>query len=937
MTAKNNFFISLLLITWFTGNAFATPADTSASPVLPEETAKEIKLDERAFSRGEPVPNWTEQVSIPESQSAAPLVIKLANTQFNVAETPEVFVHRALQINQSSSLGQAGQLPIYFVPEYQKLKLHMVRILRGKEVIDQTKSVNVRFLQRETQYESGVYNGTVTVALLLSDVRVGDTVEYAYTTSGINPVFNGKYVDQAGWDHQNPVSLRLVTLNFPSNRNIHWRMIGDFGNTRISPKSTVSNGIQQLRFEERDIKAVEPENYIPYSYLPMRYLQFSEFQNWNEVAIWAAGLFPPVSTLPDELKKLVDRLKSMPSDEDRVIEALRWTQSEIRYFSVSIGESSHRPYSPEEVIQRRYGDCKDKAYLLTTLLQQVGIRATPILLSYQERNAVEKMLPAPDVFDHAIVKVDLNGKHYYLDGTQLNQKSKLDKMGTALDGINALVADTKTLGLAPIISSVTLTDALDNWDETLKLPKFGEPATMDITRFWVGANADAFRLYFSELSPEQLGKFAAANLEKRYPGIDLIGTPTIQDDPLENRLVLKAHFKIPKLEVDLNGGWGIRYFPGILQGMFNVPENLKRNFPVAMPYPYTGHYTLSLEWPSNVSVVLDPSVEKLDGKYFYATLSQQFRGNKTSIKLDFSIQKQEVPVKELPEYVENINKLNKLIGSIIIIDRNSIKNEGLFGIGKASLMDTTKQRLNTQIDRYSKAINSGRLKGEDLAETYCNRASAFADTEKIADGLKDSEEALRIAPQFARAWFCHGDMNYYNGNFSVAISDMTKALSLGYDESTVYRSRAMAKYFLGKLEAATADMQLAVDINQNEADKTYAKLWLASMLKQQGKPIPEALLEAVKKNPHGDWPQPVLAMLTETITPEQMHADLMRKTGDDLELCQTEAMFYLGQYYLAQGKTDLAIQEFKKVREKGISMYTEYVAAGFELRRLNNK
>ena len=40
------------------------------------------------------------------------------------------------------------------------------------------------------------------------------------------------------------------------------------------------------------------------------------------------------------------KLRALPTDEARIAAALEFVQSEIRYFSVSLGESSHRPASP---------------------------------------------------------------------------------------------------------------------------------------------------------------------------------------------------------------------------------------------------------------------------------------------------------------------------------------------------------------------------------------------------------------------------------------------------------------------------------------------------------------------------------------------------------------------------------------------------------------
>jgi len=70
-----------------------------------------------------------------------------------------------------------------------------------------------------------------------------------------------------------------------------------------------------------------------------------------------------------------------------VLVALEFVQKQIRYFGTEIGPYSHRPASPETVLKRRYGDCKDKVALLSTLLDRLDIRATPILVSATMRGA----------------------------------------------------------------------------------------------------------------------------------------------------------------------------------------------------------------------------------------------------------------------------------------------------------------------------------------------------------------------------------------------------------------------------------------------------------------------------------------------------------------------------------------------------------------------
>ena len=78
----------------------------------------------------------------------------------------------------------------------------------------------------------------------------------------------------------------------------------------------------------------------------------------------------------------MQKLRALPSNEERVVAALEFVQSEIRYFSVSLGENSHRPASPDIVLKRRYGDCKDKSLLLMTLLDELKIPSKVVLLTH---------------------------------------------------------------------------------------------------------------------------------------------------------------------------------------------------------------------------------------------------------------------------------------------------------------------------------------------------------------------------------------------------------------------------------------------------------------------------------------------------------------------------------------------------------------------------
>lgn len=92
-------------------------------------------------------------------------------------------------------------------------------------------------------------------------------------------------------------------------------------------------------------------------------------------------------------------------DRRRTLEALTgFVQQQVRYVDVEVGIGGFRPSPPHEVLDRRWGDCKDKALLLVDLLAEAGIAAHPALV-YSGGRRLLTDFPSPFQFNHVIVAV----------------------------------------------------------------------------------------------------------------------------------------------------------------------------------------------------------------------------------------------------------------------------------------------------------------------------------------------------------------------------------------------------------------------------------------------------------------------------------------------------------------------------------------------------
>ncbi|MET0653400.1 MAG: hypothetical protein ABWY63_12875, partial [Hyphomicrobiaceae bacterium] len=121
--------IGALVLLCFLACAPSPPASAQTTSTAPG--FKEIQIAASAFSAADPLPSWVDHIDIPSADSNEAIVVRLADTQILAGNAPVIFVRRALAVNDAASLTAAGQIGINFVPDYHRVQLHSVQILRG--------------------------------------------------------------------------------------------------------------------------------------------------------------------------------------------------------------------------------------------------------------------------------------------------------------------------------------------------------------------------------------------------------------------------------------------------------------------------------------------------------------------------------------------------------------------------------------------------------------------------------------------------------------------------------------------------------------------------------------------------------------------------------------------------------------------------------------
>lgn len=163
-------------------------------------------------------------------------------------------------------------------------------------------------------------------------------------------------------------------------------------------------------------------------------------QNLNELYQWNYSFTKDLnkSSVP-QIKSLVDSLtKNVTTDLKKAEAIYRWVQNNIKYIAFENDIEGFRPRQAADVFSKRYGDCKDMSSILTQMLNLAGLPAYYTWIGTRDIPYLYSELPSPIVDNHMISAMNLNGKWYFVDGT--NSFANLELPPSFIQGKEALVA-----------------------------------------------------------------------------------------------------------------------------------------------------------------------------------------------------------------------------------------------------------------------------------------------------------------------------------------------------------------------------------------------------------------------------------------------------------------------------------------------------------------
>ncbi len=252
-------------------------------------------------------------------------------------------------------------------------------------------------------------------------LNVGDTVEVVWRRDDIRQSFFGDYFGMIHLFQASDLAAvgeSRLDLILPAKRSFHFQVKNGRPDHEKEkrPDGTVHHryrmrGLKGLRLESRQ---PDPEEFAPL-------VAVTTYEDWNAFASWWWNLIREQVRADDAIRAKVKELTRDKKTRAEKIRALyEFVVTEINYTAWEFGVHGYKPYEASAIFARRFGDCKDKAILLCTMLAEIGVKAYPVIIHADTpRSQDDLTLPMVEHFNHCIAYLpgDKGDSGTFMDGT----------------------------------------------------------------------------------------------------------------------------------------------------------------------------------------------------------------------------------------------------------------------------------------------------------------------------------------------------------------------------------------------------------------------------------------------------------------------------------------------------------------------------------------
>ncbi|MFP2928538.1 DUF3857 domain-containing protein, partial [Pyxidicoccus sp. 3LG] len=551
-------------------------------------------------------------------------------------------------------------LPITYSPDRQEVRILKARVVKADGSVVESYGENDRNINEPW---TGMYYDARAKVLSFPSLAAGDTLELTYRLDDTaqENLLSDYWGDVESVQGVYPKVRFQYLVDMPKERPLYWNKSKLTGVQ--ASQEALEDGRVLYRWNSKHVSKVVPEPGMPGWAEVAQNLHVSTYQTWDQVGRYWWGLVRDQLQPNAELRQTVDTVLQGVDrkDELAVVRAIyNFVVTNTRYVALEFGIHGYKPYRVDRVLARRFGDCKDKASLIHSMLRVAGVDSRLVLLRMRNLGSIGEEPASLAAFNHAIAyvpKYDL-----YLDGTAEFHGAKELPSADRVANVLVVEPDGKSTFLTTPESKAQENATRLTLDVALSA---GGAAEVTGASTVGGQSApDYRRAYRPEATRKSTFERAWA---QSFPGLTVHEVKLNDTSRLDDDVALDFKMSIPRYAEVLPNG--MRFLPfGTGRTYQQAYASLaERRFDLVMQGPWLNSFSLRYTLPAGWTVAELPQPVEETTKFGYVKLTYKVDGGKLVAEGEMALTEARVKAEDYPAFREFLGRVDRAFGRRVLV------------------------------------------------------------------------------------------------------------------------------------------------------------------------------------------------------------------------------------------------------------------------------
>jgi tetratricopeptide (TPR) repeat protein len=558
-----------------------------------------------------------------------------------------------------SAAAASREYDFAFETDSETVQVRAARVYRKDGTIDEAIESGAGAMADDPSM--AMYTSARTYYVRFPRLDPGDVVELQYRVEDVaeRNAFADYFGEVVYMQSSEPIARSEYVLITPTSRAFH------FNEPRVPglKKTVEERGDQRtVHFLAMDVAPVVQEALQPPWAEVLGHVHVSTYRSWEEMGRWYWGLIKDQLTADDEVRRRAEMLtRGIKDDREKVRAIYDYVVQKTRYVALEFGIHGYKPYRCAQIFARGFGDCKDKATLIVTMLGALGIKATPVVVRTANKGDIEPSPASLAPFDHMIAYVP--SLDLYLDGTaEYTGSLELPAMDRGALALQVNEGNAKLVHLPdpPPADSVSVhkLDAMLGGDGAAQLDWRTEVTGVEASEWRVRFHADATRR-------TRVQQMIAGIL----PGSEVTGVDTGNLEDVEQKVTMRVRGKVPQFARAESDGLVVPlgrkehmvrdYAP---LAPFTADGKARRQLDVRIYAQWTQEDDWTVRLPVGAKVKTAPQASRGSSPFGSYDVSIEASANVLHVKTTVTLSKTRIAAAEYPAFRAWCEQVDRALG-----------------------------------------------------------------------------------------------------------------------------------------------------------------------------------------------------------------------------------------------------------------------------------